>query len=248
MSGVSLPGPAGLPVWATGRGCDVYRFDLAGGAGEVRVPGVSTSTASEFLPSLWRSRVAFARRYEHRAGSRGIYPYLYVRGSGKSERQPGGGRGLTGLPGPTSLDLGGTRLAFTWGLFNGDLRTEARFDTTGGGERQLLEFQTRTEQARHVLSAFVFSGRIWWVSQATDGLNTYRRWRISRSKLEQASVPGSRRYTIGIAPQSASSVFWSQERAPSVANTSGGCAAGSDEPPCQIGGDGSIQFEATLKR
>lgn len=246
LGGVDLPAPAGVPVWATGRGCDVYRYELAGGPGEVLVPGVSTPTASEFLPSLWRSRVAFARRYDRRAGSRGLYPYLYVRGTGTSERQPGGARGSTGLPGPTSLDLAGTRLAFTWGL---DVRTEARFDTTGGGERELLDSTSRGEASREVLSAFVFNGRIWWAHTADreQGLSTYRRWQISASKLEQAVVPPRRGDTIGIAPQSASSVFWSQERAPSVADTTGGCE-GIDEPPCQIGGDGSIEFAATPSR
>src|SRR3954453_12387909 len=28
LAGVAQPGPAGLPVWATARGCDVYRFRL----------------------------------------------------------------------------------------------------------------------------------------------------------------------------------------------------------------------------
>src|SRR4051812_37025041 len=49
--GVELPGAAGLPVWATGRGCDVFRYRL-GAAGETRDDTVSTRAASEFLPTL----------------------------------------------------------------------------------------------------------------------------------------------------------------------------------------------------
>lgn len=130
-----------LPIWATGRGCDVYELPL-GATAEARVAGVSTGDASEFLPSIWRGRIAFGRVYEQRAGTRGVYPYVYVRGDGPSERQPGGMRGETGLPGPTSLDLAGVRLALTWGAtVNGDSRTDARLDTTTGGHT-LLEFTT----------------------------------------------------------------------------------------------------------
>ena len=99
-----------LPVWATGRGCDVYRFALGGDRARARVAGVSTGDASEFLPSIWRDRVAFGRVYEQRAGTRGVYPYVYVRGDGAVGAPAGGLRGETGLPGPTSLDLAGVRL------------------------------------------------------------------------------------------------------------------------------------------
>src|SRR4051794_8719824 len=51
-----------LPVWATGRACDVYELPL-GATSEARVAGVSTAASSEFLPSIWRGRVAFARVY-----------------------------------------------------------------------------------------------------------------------------------------------------------------------------------------
>src|SRR3954451_8682286 len=91
LAGVDLPGPAGLPVWATGRGCDVYRYRL-GDPAETRDAQINTGSSSEFLPTLWRSRIGFARRYESREGTRGVYPYLYVRGPA-TERQPGGQRG-----------------------------------------------------------------------------------------------------------------------------------------------------------
>jgi hypothetical protein len=219
-------GADGLPIWATGRGCDVYRFAL-GGAGETRVGGVSTGDASEFLPSIWRDRVAFARVYEQREGARGVYPYVYVRGDGPSERQPGGLRGETGLPGPTSLDLAGARLGLTWGAtVHGDFRSDARLDTTTGGHT-LLEFTTGQGRGERVVNAFVFAGRVWWAHETDTGpLHEYRRWRIARMKLERAPIPADRRPTLSIAPQSVSSVYWSQ--------------------PTRIGGDGFVIFEASL--
>jgi hypothetical protein len=215
-----------VPVWATGRGCDVYAFPL-GAAAEARVAGVSTGGASEFLPSIWRDRVAFARVYV----GRNRLPYVYVRGDGPSERQPGGLRGETGLPGPTSLDLAGVRLGLTWGAtVNGDFRSDARLDTTTGGHT-LLEFTTGQGVGNRVVSAFVFSGRVWWVHETTSGpQHSYRRWRISTEKLEQAEIPAARQRTLAIAPQSVSSLYWSQ------------CG----DAGCRIGGDGFVNFVATL--
>ncbi|MDA0162994.1 hypothetical protein OM076_22165 [Solirubrobacter ginsenosidimutans] len=219
-------GADGLPVWATGRGCDVYAFAL-GAAAEARVPGVSTGGASEFLPTIWRDHVGFARVYV----GRNRLPYVYVRGDGPSERQPGGMRGDTGLPGPTSLDLAGVRLGLTWGAtVNGDFRSDARLDTTTGGHT-LLEFTTGQGVGNRVVSAFVFSGRVWWVHETTSGpQHVYRRWRISTEKLEQAEIPATRQRTLAIAPQSVSSVYWSK------------CG----DAGCLIGGDGFANFVATL--
>jgi hypothetical protein len=219
-------GADGLPIWATGRGCDVYELPL-GATAEARVGGVSTGGATEFLPSIWRDKVAFARVYEGRPGTRGTYPYVYVRREGAaSERQPGGLRGATGLPGPMSLDLAGIRLALTWGAtVNGDFRSDARLDTTTGGH-ELLEFTTGQGRGERVVNAFVFNGRVWWAHETDTGpLHEYRRWRISRRELERAAIPAERQPTLSIAPQSASSVYWSQ--------------------PGRVGGDGFAVFEAS---
>jgi hypothetical protein len=211
-----------LPIWATGRGCDVYELPL-GATSETRVAGVSTAASSEYLPSIWRGRVAFARVYEQRDS----FPYVYVRGDGPSERQPGGLRGATGLPGPMSLDLAGIRLGLTWGAtVDGDSRTDVRLDTTSGGHT-LLEFTTGQGRGERVVDAFVFAGRVWWAHETDTGpLHRYRRWRIATEKLEEADIPAGRQPTLSIAPQSASSVYWSQ--------------------PGRVGGDGFGNFRATL--
>jgi hypothetical protein len=209
-----------LPVWATGRGCDVYELPLSA-TRETRVAGVSTGANSEFLPSIWRGTIAFARVYDRN-------PYVYVRGpDGPSQRQPGGMRGETGLPGPTSLDLAGVRLALTWGAtVKGDFRTDARLDTTTGGHT-LLEFTTGQGRGERVVNAFVFAGRVWWAHETDTGpLHRYRRWRIATEKLEEADIPAERQPTLSIAPQSVSSVYWSQ--------------------PGRVGGDGFVDFRASL--
>jgi alpha-tubulin suppressor-like RCC1 family protein len=127
-------GAGGVLLRTTGRGCDIFRLDVLGG-GETKLEGASTDQSSEYLPSIWRDSVAFARVFEQREGRRGDLPYLYVRPleGGTSERQPGGSRGDDGLPGPTGLDLYGRRMSFTWEWRDGDrLRSELRLDTVGG--------------------------------------------------------------------------------------------------------------------
>ncbi|MCP9489450.1 MAG: hypothetical protein MSC31_06195 [Solirubrobacteraceae bacterium MAG38_C4-C5] len=133
------------PAYTRGDGCDIYRFDFATER-ERKVAGASTDQASEVLPSIWGDSIAFARVYE-RSGERGRVPHLYVRplAGGSSQRQPGGSRGASGLPGPVSLDLYGRRLSFVWnyatGRGSGDSGgvSEVRLDTIGGSHRVLSQ-------------------------------------------------------------------------------------------------------------
>ena len=48
-----------LPVWATGRGCDLYRASVPNGH-EVRIAGAASATRNPALPTQWGNRVAFA--------------------------------------------------------------------------------------------------------------------------------------------------------------------------------------------
>ena len=110
---------AQMPEWRLGRGCDLYLFSFQEQR-EVLVRFASSHGASEFLPTVWTDRIAFARRYERRKGRAGRRAYLYARPNtlfttqgrrGHTRRLPGGpGTG----PGPTALDLATRRLAFGW--------------------------------------------------------------------------------------------------------------------------------------
>lgn len=110
---------AQLPEWRLGRGCDVYLYSFEQGR-EVLVRFASTRSSSEFLPTVWTDRIAFARRFERRKGRAGRRAFLYVRPnslfasqgrSGHTRRLPAGPH--TG-PGPTALDLATRRLTFGW--------------------------------------------------------------------------------------------------------------------------------------
>ena len=120
-----------FPDWRSGRGCDLYKFDFDSGR-ETGVRAVSSKSASEFLPSIWRARIAFARVYERRSGRAGQRAYLYyssTAGSGQAKHLPAGpratdrvctirrGKRVCRVPvelGPTALDLRFRQLAFSW--------------------------------------------------------------------------------------------------------------------------------------
>lgn len=74
--GIARPGGL-LPAYNEGSGCDLSRVELQTGD-ERRIALQSRKRASEYLPSLWRNRIAFARRFEERSGVRGVRPKLFL--------------------------------------------------------------------------------------------------------------------------------------------------------------------------
>jgi hypothetical protein len=78
VEGVPFVRPGWYGTFRNGSGCDVFMFGLGGGGGERRPKGgVDTARESETTPSIWRGRIAFARRAE-RGGLRRHVPRLYV--------------------------------------------------------------------------------------------------------------------------------------------------------------------------
>lgn len=154
-----------IPLYLEGRGCEIFRFSFATGR-EERVTAVSSREGSEAWPTIWRSRLAFARAFD----AKRAYPYLYVNDlsrSAPSRRMPGGQRKACRTDRSNDrrtcsddrrstlagLDLYGRRLAFSWrylGLeaFEHDLRLDdvlardgdpRRLDTAGGGSQTVIE-------------------------------------------------------------------------------------------------------------
>ena len=99
----------------TGRGCDLYAYDLATKL-ERKLRGPSSAAASEYMPSLAAGRVAFGRVHERRAGPAGVRTEVYVRPlhRGSARRLPGGTRNDDDRTGLTGLDLDARRLAVAW--------------------------------------------------------------------------------------------------------------------------------------
>lgn len=199
----SSSGP--YPPYTRGRGCDLYRFDFATGK-ERKVAGASTDQASEMLPSIWKDQIAFARVYEQRDGSRGRFPYLYVRplAGGRSDRQPGGSRGDSGLPGPVSLDLYGRRLSFVWNYATEDGGvSKLRLDTIGGSHEVLDE--TRRRDATFV-SPQGIDGRLVYAGRGV-GANRADRLLLQRLGGETVRIAGAPQKPTGMAATSRDTLF-----------------------------------------
>lgn len=94
----------GLPPYPGGKGCDVYMYSLTAGR-ERRLSDISMREANEFMPSIWRGRVAFVRQY---SSGRPLRLYLNERdGSGSRQLRRSFLRDTI-----ASLDLRGRRVAY----------------------------------------------------------------------------------------------------------------------------------------
>jgi hypothetical protein len=200
---------AQMPDWSSGRGCDLYRFDFVSGH-EAKIASASSRRASEFMPSVWESRVAFARVYERRRGRAGDRAYIYVRrldGTGRTRRVPAGTRSAlrfcTGSPrrcrlklepGPTALDLGVRRLVFGWDSGENDPTSSVYFATIrAAGVRKHLVSRVGSGdiQGSEVVSP-VFAARqvVWTLTLFGDETeNRSRRYDIGSGELTEATIP-----------------------------------------------------------
>ncbi|HXD56891.1 MAG TPA: hypothetical protein VN606_03190 [Thermoleophilaceae bacterium] len=146
-------------------GCDLYVYDF-GSRRESRIRSTTVRGGSEFLPTIWRSRIAFARVWEKRKRK---VSYIYTRRltrRDRSQRLAGGSSGT-----PTSLDLRGSRLALTWGF--------VQLDTLRGKPKRIA----RTAGAR---SASLAADGLYWV----EG-NTIRRYSLRSGAITAAPAPDS---------------------------------------------------------
>jgi hypothetical protein len=170
------------PVWATARGCDLYRYDFRTRQ-EVPLAGPNTFN-TEVLPTIWRDRAGFVRIYQEREGLRGRVPYVYVREAGRrSERQRGGGRGTSGLPGPLAIDLEDTLLAMSWTYERDDGGVaELRLGWAGADGREVTKLSGvgwRESVARYLTPA-VSNARVFAGFQRSTGDGDASRSLVSR--------------------------------------------------------------------
>jgi hypothetical protein len=201
-----------LPDWRSGRGCNLYKFDFEAGR-ESRVRGVSTGRASEFLPSIWRNRIAFARVYERRAGKAGQRAYLYrasTTGRGGSKRFTAGpranlrfcfsrrGKRVCRIPvelGPTALDLHARQLAFAWTTATGCESSSGIFlDTISKARKRIATECSGDIQAIQLLSPTISSNRVnyGYIGYGDSTFNRMRRYVLSTGATEELPLAASK--------------------------------------------------------
>ncbi len=182
---------AGLE-WATSRGCDLFRFDFAAGR-ERRIAGASRGDASEFLPSIWRGRLAFTRIDERPGAARRAR--IYARTRSTETVVPGGSP--TGDPNvmarPAGLDLGGRYVAYVWRftsapqLENGP-STEVRVATPGAARSTLLSSRGNADSiVERVLSTPSLVGSSAFYALMTTGDS-------NGSRFHRTELLGGRRF------------------------------------------------------
>lgn len=94
----------------TSSGCDLVVFSLAGPGGERPVRNANTADGDEFAPTLWKGRIAFARRLKGTARTLVYTRKLTAARSRPSERLPGA-PAQTSSRGILELDLRAGKLA-----------------------------------------------------------------------------------------------------------------------------------------
>jgi len=251
-----------MPEWSSGRGCDLYQFDFATGR-ETRIAAANSPRASEFLPTVWKGRVAFARVYEHRKGRRGDRAYLYTRavtGAGRSRQVPAGNRSTarfcsgmplrcryTVEPGPTALDLAGRRLAIGWDSAD-DLGpwSGVYLDTIGPRRtrrKRLSLGHSGNIQGREMIQPAVDSGRVIWahVLFGEDAANELRRYSIFNGLRERAALPPpasvARRPLLAFTTDGGTYVYL-------LSGLSSGSPGCSDPEPCELRLATDVAFSA----
>ncbi len=174
-------GTEGMPAYEQGKGCDVYKLDLATGT-EVRYTKVNASDGTEYWPSYWKGTIAFARAYD----SKPAQPYLYskvIASSAPSQRQPGGSRGSAAST-PLEIELYGTRIGFGW-RYHGSQEAPAydlRVDTIGGGHVRLDETPGGGLSSTQIGWPSFENGRVYWLRSCVGdpgGCETTRRFEQS---------------------------------------------------------------------
>jgi hypothetical protein len=114
---------AALPFIAapTTADCDLYRYRF-GAPGEERIDNLSRTGTSEYLPSIWGNRLAFARtRTDARGGNCVTSVWLGDLRTGQQRRLATGALGKYRVPPPchkrtepTSIDVRARVIAFSW--------------------------------------------------------------------------------------------------------------------------------------
>jgi hypothetical protein len=252
-------------AWHRARGCDVYRFSFETGR-ETRVAGASRAAASEFLPAVWRGRIAFGLR---RAGT--TVPAVRLLEADRAARSMPGppervcarffeprrrteplrcGRARQGAL--TALDLRGRAVAFAWQVIPPGAELSIhhwRFDvylSTAAGRRRIAT--ARPGGMIQVVQRWpAFDGRYltWSEScfgapgECPPGRHRFWRYRLADGSGSSAEAP---RYVLAQTAAAGRFTYIAASREPPPDNP---CAGDGPGPArvCQLRQTGPIRFE-----
>jgi len=128
-----------------GSGCAVFRYDFGTGR-EQRLGRVSAPRGSETLPSIFGSRIAFAR-----TARRGSLPRFKIRDA-RGTRNAGHGSLSGSTVNPSGADLSSTHLSFRWEQ-NGAECPSSDPEALGGEGAEIWLVNVRTTRRRRLARA-----------------------------------------------------------------------------------------------
>jgi hypothetical protein len=170
-------------------GCDLVVFSLAGGGRERRVRNANTADGDEFAPTLWKGRIAFARKAKGADRAAVYTKELTAPRSRRSERLPGA-PGHTSSRGILELDLRADKLAQ---LVRFAQSAEIRLvDVSDHSVRRL--FRVGVGEGGQILTGIGFAGaHLGWALNCLVSCHPHLagiyRYRLSTGALARASPP-----------------------------------------------------------
>jgi hypothetical protein len=224
------PGPGGHVVAVYPRcepGCDIWSFDFTTGR-EAKVRGASSPRFDEFPATIYKDRIAFARRRV--PGQR--TPELILLGDGRQRALRRGderncaGRGsrrtcvLADRVDASDLQLSATRLAFVWTRTKGDGRQREVYSSRIGARPQVVARSSSGALSDGQLFTPSYAGDFLYFgfSRFGDGplRARYVRARLGSGKLEDALAP---KVLTGLAVDGGRFYYGLQESEPPLCDT-----------------------------
>jgi hypothetical protein len=166
------------------RGCNIVAYSLVGGSGERPVRAVNTAAADEFAPSIWRGRIAFARRVRRSRETSIFTRRLDLPRSERSQRLPGARSVI-------ELDLQGSRLGEIVGRTGA---AEVRLVGVSDHRVRRLQRTGLGEGGQSMVGIGFAGGHLAWglnclVSCGDRLLAGLYRYRLSTGELARATPP-----------------------------------------------------------
>jgi hypothetical protein len=177
-------------------GCDIWSFDFTTGR-EAKVPGASSPRFDEFPATIFKDRLAFARR--RIPGQR--TPELILLDGGRQralrrgdERScAGSGRRrtceLAERVDVADLQLSATRLAFVWTRHHGDIRRREVYSSKVGARPKVVARSSSGALSDGQLLTPSYSGSFLYFGFSRTNQSRYVRARLGSGKLEDAVAP-----------------------------------------------------------
>lgn len=223
------------------QGCDLVTYALEGGSGERPVRGASTRDGNEFAPTLWKGRIAFARKVPGREQPLVLLRDLRAPRSRPSLRLPSITR-ATRTRGILELELSGRHLAqivFAAG------RTEVRLVDVRNRALRRVAAMGVGEGGQYFAGIGFADGYLGWATQWIVGGGPLRpgiyRYRLSTGDLGRAPHPRGALWIVGLALAAPDTAYLADASPPDD-----GCGGGPEgvgpARHCQVIRTGSLRF------